>query len=55
LEIWWHSNGNKMNETPYTNGKRHGLYKCWYFNGNKRWVIQFKNNLQHGSIIQFKY
>jgi len=44
-----------MYETPYVNGKVHVLRIWWYSNGNKMLEIPYKNNLQHGSNIEFNY
>jgi len=55
IETSYWLNGKKASEIPYVNGKRYGLAIWWYENGNKRWETPFKNNLQHGSNIEFRY
>jgi len=35
IETEYYQNGNKSSETPYVNGKIHGLQIYWYENGNK--------------------
>jgi len=48
-------NGKRWCEIPYVNGNVHGLAIGWYSNGNKRWETTCKNNIQHGSNIEFNY
>jgi len=48
---YWHENGNKMYETPYVNGKRHGLEIGWYLNGNKHWETEYINDQINGLFI----
>ena len=41
-------NGQKSVETPYVNGKKHGLVTGWYENGQKQYEIPYVNGQQHG-------
>jgi len=51
----YHSNGNRSSETPFVNGKIHGLQIWGHSNGNRWDEIPFKNSLEHGSKIYFIY
>lgn len=33
-----HANGQLLSETPYVDGKRHGLHRVWHRNGELVWV-----------------
>ena len=41
-------NGQKMHETPYVNGQRHGLEIWWHLNGQKRHETPYVNGQIHG-------
>jgi len=51
----YYDNGQLQCETPYLNGKKHGLLKWWYYNGQLRYEVTRKNNLQCGAKIEFIY
>jgi len=48
-------NRNKMSEFQFVNDKTHGFAIGWNENGGNRWEGSYKNNLQHGSKIEFNY
>ena len=41
-------NGQKMHETPYIHGQRHGLATWWYDNGQKWHEIPYIHGQRHG-------
>ena len=44
----YYTNGNKVYERPFKNGKLHGSYKMYYQNENVSEIIQYVNGLFHG-------
>ena len=48
IETDTYPNGKKMHETPYVNGKAHGLVTWWHENGQKWHEIPFVNGQQYG-------
>jgi len=55
LVKWWKYNGQLEYETPFINGKCHGLERWWHSNGQLKHETLYKNNLECGAIIYFKY
>jgi len=51
---YW-SNIQLGSETPYLNGKIHGLRKNWSYYGKIWYETPCKNNLQCGARITFEY
>jgi hypothetical protein len=44
----WYDNGQKMEEVPYVDGKRHGLYQKWYDNGQRWAEVTYIKGERHG-------
>jgi len=52
-EAGYRPNGQKYWETPFVNGKRHGIETWWYENGKKSSEYKYVNGQEHG--IHFEW
>jgi antitoxin component YwqK of YwqJK toxin-antitoxin module len=51
ISTYWNDNGVKMCETPYVNGKEHGIMTWWWYrNGQKLGEIPYVNGKRHGIV-----
>lgn len=49
----YYENGSVMYETPYRNGKIHGVDKWFYKNGNIKLEIPYENGIIHGIVKKY--
>ncbi len=48
VEKVYHRNGKIWSETPYANGKKHGVATQWYEDGSKQLEKMWVNGKEHG-------
>ena len=53
MEIMYDSQGRKIRETPYVNGKKHGTRRDLYPNGDTLATIPYQNNMRNGAAFVY--
>jgi antitoxin component YwqK of YwqJK toxin-antitoxin module len=51
--LFWHEDGSLMDEEPYHQGKRHGMYRTWAPSGQIMWECRCVNGKEHGIARQW--
>ena len=49
----YYTSGALYSETPYENGKRHGIRRIYYKSGALYWEVPFVNGKEHGTEKEY--